>query len=162
MFGPLAAGAHNYAIQVTDNANVTTSAAGSFVVTAFSTPVISLVTVAEATPQNGILESNEVGVITWAVTDPNTITSRTLTVDGVAATAVYGPYGPFSGALYYAGTFGPLAAGSHSFVIKVTDSKGFSSTYNGAFPVTAVVTAAAHQRVALLNNVLDEMIRPII
>ena len=105
------------------------------------------------------------GVITWAVTDPNAIKSRTLTVDGVAATAIYGPYGPFSGAFYYAGTFGPLAAGGHSFVIKVTDSKGFSSTYNGTFPVTAAVAAAAaaaNQRVALLNNVLDEMIRPII
>jgi hypothetical protein len=138
VFGPLSAGTHTYRIQVTDANGQTASASGSFLVAPASSPVISSVVVAEAVPQNGILESNEQGVITWSDTDPNTITSRSLTVDGAPVTPLNGPYGPYAGGTYNnSGVFGPLAAGTHSFTIQVTDGAGGSASYNGTFTVVA-------------------------
>ena len=43
---------------------------------------ISGIVVAEATPQNGILESNEQGVLTWAALTTNPIASVALAIDG--------------------------------------------------------------------------------
>ena len=150
VFGPLAAGNHSYVIQVIDAAGLTASISGSFVVAPTSRPVISSVVVAEAAWQNGILESNEQGVVTWAVTDLNQSTSRSLAIDGAAATAIYGPYGPYSGSVYYAGVFGPLVAGSHSYTIQVTDSAGGSANMSGNFTVASpVAVAVAAARYAL-------------
>jgi hypothetical protein len=107
-------------------------------------PVISGVVVAEATAQNGILESNEQGVVTWAVTGPNPVRTKSLSVDGAPAIATYGPYGPYAGGAYfYSGVFGPLAAGSHAFVIQVTDSVGGAASYDGNFTVSAPVLTQA-------------------
>ena len=136
VFGPLAAGSHSYTIQVTDSTGMITTIQGTFVV-APAQSLISGVVVAEAVPTYGVLESNEEGVISWAVTDVNPIVSKSLTVDGSPAAALYGPYGPYGSSYYYSGTFGPLAAGSHSYVIQVTDSVGASSTYTGSFTVVA-------------------------
>ena len=79
------------------------------------------------------LFANEKGVVTWAVTDANPITSKSLTIDGVAA-AVGGPYGPN----YYAGTFGPLSAGVHTYTITVTDSLAHTTSYTNTFQVATV------------------------
>ena len=137
MFGPLAAGSHNYVIQVTDADGLTASLSGTFVVAAAAAPVIFGVVVAEATPQNGILESNEQGVVTWGVTDSSPITAKSLTVDGDPASATYGPFGPSaSGAYFYSGLFGPLEAGGHNYVIQVTDSVGGTASYSGNFTVS--------------------------
>ncbi|MEN6449330.1 MAG: S53 family peptidase [Thermoguttaceae bacterium] len=136
VFGPLSAGTHTYQIRMTDTNGQSGTASGSFTVTATSAPVISSVVVAEAVGGNGILESNEQGVVTWAVTDPSPLTSRSLRVDGVLATANYGPYGPYGGgAYYYSAVFGPLTAGAHSYVIQVSDSGGGAASYNGTFSV---------------------------
>ena len=100
-------------------------------------PVISLVVVTEANPQNGILESNEQGVITWAVTDTNPITSRSLTIDSVPASALGGPFGPYSGANYFYGLCNPVSVGVHSYTITVTDSLAHTTTYTNTFQVAA-------------------------
>ncbi len=160
VFGPLAAGPHTYAIHLTDSNGQSASATATFVVAAVSGPVISMVEVAEATPQNGILESNERGVISWALTDSNTITSTSLTVDGAAVSPIFGPYGPFSGSFYYSGVFGPLAAGSHAYAIQATDSAGQNASATGTFVVSPaagpaislVEVAAAAQNGVLRSN----------
>jgi len=97
-------------------------------------------------------------VVTWAVTDSSSITANTpksLTIDGAAATAIYGPYGPYGSSYYYAGVFGPLAAGSHNYVIQMTDSTGASTTYSGSFTVVAApaikVSAAPRVQAAALS-----------
>ena len=141
-FSPLAAGSHTYTIRVTDSAAQTTTATGSFVV-ASAGPVISQIVVTEAIPRNGALNSGEQGVISWAVTDPNPITNRSLKIDNKAATANFGPYGPYSGAYYYSGLFNPVSAGTHTFTIRVTDNKNLTTTYNGAFVALPVGGASA-------------------
>ena len=47
---------------------------------------------AEATPKNGILESNDQLVITWAVNGADSVGSKSLSVDGKAVSTIYGPY----------------------------------------------------------------------
>ena len=96
-------------------------------------PVISAVAVGEATPQNAKLESNEKLVVTWSAV--NGVASQTLTIDGQATTPIGGPYG----GMYYSCTFGPLAAGTHNFVIQANNATGGSSSYNGSFDVLAPV-----------------------
>ena len=102
-----------------------------------ATPTIGSVVVAEATaPKNGILESNETLKITWAASSQHGIASQAVKVDGKAITPTIG--GPYGG-LYYACTIGTWAAGSHSYTIKLTDSKGVSSNSTGTFTVVAPV-----------------------
>ena len=137
VFSPLTAGTHNYTIQVTDSDFQTTTATGSFVVATVG-PAISLVVVAEATYQNGVLNAGEQGVITWAATSSNTIINRSLTVDNKPATANYGPYGPYSGSYYFAGVFGSVSTGTHNFTVRVTDNKGVTNTLSGSFAVSKV------------------------
>ena len=148
---PLTAGDHSFAITMTDNLSQTTTYTGTFYVAPGPGPQISGVVVAEATPQNGILESNEQGVVTWAVTDSNSITSTSLTIDGVADNDVGGPFGS-----NYYGIFGPVAAGTHSYIISVTDSINVTTNYLGTFSVVAplaVSAAAAPQGVAAALSV---------
>ncbi len=123
VFGPLTAGTHSYVIQVTDNTGLTSTATSTFTVAAAG-PVISSIVVAEAKPQFGVLESNEQGVISWALADSKTITATSLRVDGVAVSPIYGPYGPYGNSYYYSGVFAPLAAGGHTFTVQATDSSG--------------------------------------
>ncbi|MBU4273405.1 MAG: hypothetical protein KKA28_16220, partial [Planctomycetes bacterium] len=133
--GTLSAGAHNYSIVATDNAGNPTSPAytGTFDVLPTTGPTISHVVVAEAgTAKNGTLESSDKLLITWSATRFNGIASKSLTVDGQAVSTIYGPYGD-----NYAGVFGPLAAGQHTFTIEVTDANGIASTHNGTFNVAA-------------------------
>jgi hypothetical protein len=139
LFGPLAAGTHTYVIQVVNNQGVVGGSSGTFVVTT-APPLISGVVVAEATRQDGILQANEKGVITWALTDGNPITSEALTVDGTAVSPILGPFGPSGSNLFYSATFDPLTAGSHSYTIEMTDNTGQSNSVSGTFTVAPVPT----------------------
>ena len=92
--------------------------------------------VAEATFQNGILQSNEQGVITW-LAGPGQIASASLTIDGTAISPLFGPipFGPNQSA--FSGVFGPLSVGDHTFAIGVTSSVGTTAAFNGTFTVSA-------------------------
>ena len=138
VFGPLTAGTHTFSIQATDAQSVPGTYNGTFDVVAGAGPTISSIVIAEATPQNGKLESNEKLVVTWDVTSADGIASQSVKVDGNTVGPIYGPYG-----VYYADVFGPLAAGSHSMVIQTTDAQGVSSAYNGTFDVSAVAGPAS-------------------
>ena len=140
-FAPLAAGTHTYVIQVTNNQSVGSGTSGTFVV-ASAPPLISSVVVAEATPQDGILQANETGKITWALADGNPITSESLTVDGSPVSPILGPFGRSGGNLFYKATFGPLAAGSHSYTIEMIDNTGQSNSVTGTFTVAPVPAPA--------------------
>jgi hypothetical protein len=98
-------------------------------------PVIGSVVAAEATPQNGKLESNEKLKITWAAASSLGIASQTLAIDGTKIKPINGPYG----GLYYSCPIGKYGVGSHSYTITATDSNGVSSSNTGIFNV---VTAA--------------------
>jgi hypothetical protein len=95
--------------------------------------LISSVVVAEATPSNGILESNENLVITWQITSAYSLASQTVTVDGRTITPINGPYS----SVYYSCTIGTWAVGDHSYAIQATDSKGVSGSSTGTFTVVA-------------------------
>ncbi len=94
---------------------------------------VSSVVVAEATPTNGILESNENLVITWQITSAYSLASQTVTVDGKAMAPITGPY---SG-IYYSCLIGTWAAGTHTYAIQATDSKGVAGSSTGNFTVVA-------------------------
>jgi hypothetical protein len=157
VFGPLAAGTHSYIIQVRNSTGVVGTTSGTFMVAA-APPLISSVAVAEATRQDGILQANEKGVISWALTDGNPITSKSLTIDG-AAIAIRGPFGPVSGNLFYSAGFGPLVAGSHSYTIQMTDSAGQSNSVNGTFTVAPIpipsISLVAVAEATRQNGVLE-------
>ena len=127
-------GTHSYKITLTDKKGASVSSTGTFPVVAPLPPAISAVVVAEAsTPKNGILESNEPLIITWAGTSSLGIAAQTLSVDGKATAAINGPYA----GLYYGCTIGIQSAGSHQYVIAATDSKGGTFSLTGAFTVAA-------------------------
>jgi hypothetical protein len=167
VFNPLTAGTHNYTIRATDGSAQTTTVTGTFIVASVG-PVISQVVVAEATYRNGVLNTGEQGVITWAATSSNPITKRSLTVDNKPATANYGPYGPYGSAFYYASVFGSVSTGTHNFTIRVTDNKGTTSTFSGAFAVskvggtsvvaTASVTALTAEQIASMMAEADRQL----
>ncbi|MCD4727189.1 MAG: hypothetical protein K8R46_05985, partial [Pirellulales bacterium] len=140
VFGPLAAGSHDYTIEVTDTNGIASIHNDTFNVSASVVvgPTISNVVVAEAgTAKNGTLESSDNLVITWSATSDSGIASKSLTVGGQTVSTVYGPYGD-----YYAGVFGPLEAGDHDYTIEVTDINGIASTHNGTFNVIAAASVA--------------------
>ena len=95
---------------------------------------ISNVVVAEANaPKNGILETTDsLFVITWTINTPDTITGKSLTIDGKTVSPIYGPFGNS-----YAAQFGPLGAGTHNYDIQATDSKGDVADSAGTFNVVA-------------------------
>ena len=94
------------------------------------------------TPKNGKLESNETLKITWAASSRYGIASQTMTVDGKAIAPINGPYG----GLYYSCPIGTWSAGSHTYTITATDSKGVSSISTGTFTVAAAGAADHRQR----------------
>jgi hypothetical protein len=109
--------------------------AGSKTVTYRTSPIIDRMVVAETnTPKNGVLEADEVLKLTWATTSKKKLASQAVTIDGRKVTTISGP---FSG-LYYSCSLGKLGAGSHTYVIKATDSAGIASSVTGTFTVVAV------------------------
>ena len=107
---------------IADNPNMAATSTDNTV--AYGVVSISHVVVAEATPRNGILDSNDQLVITWAVDDVDSVGSKSLSVDGRPVSVIYGPYPGGAGTYLFAGVFGPIGAGNHSYGIQSADSKG--------------------------------------
>jgi hypothetical protein len=129
----LSAGTHTYVIQVSNAASSPVSAqiTGTFAVQGSNPgPTISGVVVAP---------SASVPVLTWSAADPNGLGAMTLTIDGKAISAIYGPYGSSTSA-NYAGAIGTLGAGTHTYVITATDkaTPSASSQSSGSFVVGPV------------------------
>jgi hypothetical protein len=132
--GTWAVGTHTYVLQSTNANGASARSSGTFTVAAPLPPVIAGVLVAEAAaPKNGKLESNEKLKITWAASSSSGIASQTVTVDGKTMTPINGPYG----GLYYSCVVGTLSAGSHTYKIKSTDSRGVAATSTGTFTVVS-------------------------
>jgi large repetitive protein len=118
VYGALLSGTHTYAITATNGLGNSSVYTGTFSVTG---PTISMVSASTAK-----------GLITWNAADPIGVTGSSLTVDGVAVTNLCGPFTAPPG-LNYAGAYGSLSSGNHTYVIKATDSAGNSSQYTGTF-----------------------------
>jgi len=135
----LAAGEHTYTITVEDGNGLVTTTADTFNVEA-GQMTISDVIVTEHGTKDGVLDTTDQILITWAVTDNNPmVTSATLTIDGTtSARDIYGPYSSSSAdTTYWAGVLNSLTAGTHSYTITVYDFNGLSQTYTDTFTVSA-------------------------
>jgi hypothetical protein len=157
-FGPLSAGTHSYVVRVTDSKGFVANGSGTFVV-APAAPVVSQIVIAESPRQNGILQSGEKGVISWASTSRNRIASRSLTVDS-STIATYGPFVVSSALSYFSGVFGPLPAGTHKYAIKMTDSTGLSGSATGTFVVAAAPPPVISLAVVAENPWKNGIIEP--
>ena len=162
VFGPLAAGTHYYAISSAGTTGAAATTSGSFKVLS-STPTISNVVVAEATPKNGVLNSTDQLVLTWAVNGAARVASSSLNVDGKPVTVICGPYAAGVNTWYIAGVFGPLGVGTHSYTIQSKDGKGNAAGYSGSFSVVAALTvetsASPTGQIQLLT---DGQLQPIV
>ena len=101
---------------------------------------VSGVVVAEATPGNGVIDSSDQLLITWAVGAADSVGSESLTVNGNAVPVIFGPYGAGAGTWYLGGLVGPLSTGTHSYTIVSADSEGQSATVSGTFNVAYAAT----------------------
>jgi hypothetical protein len=130
-------GTHKYAITATDKVGKTSTLSGSFVVTA---PTIGNVAMATAK-----------GFMTWFATASRGVASVGLTVDGKQVSKTSGP----NAAGNCSGTFGALSAGTHRYVITVTDKGGKATTLAGSFVVSKASkpTAASGVRSAVSDSV---------
>jgi hypothetical protein len=150
--GTWAAGNHSYAIHATDSMGNTADSTGMFSVVAPPLGISSVVVAEAGTVKNGILESNEPIKITWAASAAIAIVSQTMTVDGRATSPINGPY---SG-LYYSCPIGTWAGGSHTYVIRATDTRGTvyqsSNTFTVAAALTVDASAAPPTSAALLSD----------
>ena len=169
--GSLGAGVHTYAITSTDGKGNSGSLSGSFTVADASGLQVSNVVVAEdQLPRNGVLESNEQLVITWTLTGPDAATTAaantSLSVDGNTVTAKYGPYGTVNSNAYnWAGVFGSLSAGVHSYTIVANDSNGNAASYSGSFSVSSaggLLLEASAPPSDNVNLLTDQQLQPII
>jgi hypothetical protein len=112
-----AIGTHKYVITATDKNGKKVTFSGSFVVAA---PTISNVTVAAAK-----------GLVTWTAAASRGVASVALTIDGKRVSKTSGPNA--AGNCY--GSAGTLTAGTHKYVITVTDKGGKATTLSGSFAV---------------------------
>jgi hypothetical protein len=80
--------------------------------------------------------------VSWNVADADGVKTSSVRIDGVAASAIYGPYAAASG-VNYSGKFAVFSAGTHSYVITATDKAGNVSTFSGSFTVGSVVTGSS-------------------
>ena len=81
------------------------------------------------------------GLMTWNLQSPYGLAGTSLSVDGAAVWTIYGPYADPSGGVDYAGVFGSLPAGSHSYTITATDSFGISSQLSGTIAVGPTISS---------------------
>ena len=143
VLGTLSAGSHNYIITATDNLGNSSQYTGTFSTVANPIPTISMVAV-----------SATQGVITWNAADAAGVTCSSLTIDGAVVTTVYGPYTVAPG-LEYAGVYGGLLAGSHTYAITAADSAGNCSQSSGTFivagPTISMVAVSTTQGVITWN-----------
>jgi hypothetical protein len=136
-FGKLTSGTHNYVITATDRLGNVSQKSGTFTVKASNVaPVISNVYVGEAASgsnQNGVIENTDRVVITWYVAASNPITARSVKIDGQAVYNTGGPGGDGNGSYWC--VLEPMKAGTHTYSITMTDSKGLLKTVTGSFTV---------------------------
>ncbi len=154
--GKRAAGTHSYTIKTTDSKGRSSNVSGTFTVVAPAPPIIASATVKESNSsnKNGKLESTDVLTLLWSAKSGSGIASQTVKVDGKAVK----PIKAISGGSYYFCSLGKRAAGTHSYTIKTTDSKGRSSNVSGTFTVVASASAmSSAARAGLLTAVLDEV-----
>jgi hypothetical protein len=134
--GTRSVGTHSYTIKTTDTQGVTFTKTGTFVVSTPAPPSVGSVVVAEAAaPKNGILESTDKLIVSWAASSQFGVKTQQLAIDGKAIATINGPY---SGLYYYA-AIGKLPVGKHTYAIKSTDAKGYSTTVGGTFSVSPQV-----------------------
>ncbi len=145
-FGPLAAGNHTYTLELTDLSGGYAKYEQPFDVAAApipsGPPVIARMIVTEGligSDNDGILETSDRVLVTWHVSNLAGVASRSFKVNGTSVVPNIG--GPDAAGDYYA-TFGPLAAGSYTFTIDVSDTLGRSNSQTGQFNVIGTATAA--------------------
>jgi hypothetical protein len=140
VYGALSSGNHTYVITATDSAGNSSQCAGTFDVAG---PTIGMLVVDPT--QN---------VITWNAIDADGVASSRLTVDGTAVTMLYGPYAASSG-VNFAGVYGELPSGNHTYVVTATNSDGnwtqCTGTFSVAGPTISRVVAAPEQDVITWN-----------
>ena len=151
-FGPLPAGDHTYTIQAVDSKGLASRADGVFqvkhVIGNGAPAAIFNVVLAES-PTNQILNgaswkpdgvptSREAVNVTWTLSDPDGIESKSISIDGTPVTLIYGPYGA-----NYSAVALPLPQGSHTFTIRAIDNEGLESRYDSTFYVAAGLTLDA-------------------
>ncbi|NLF06830.1 MAG: hypothetical protein GX594_02475 [Pirellulaceae bacterium] len=90
---------------------------------------------------NDVLENTDKLLITWAVRGVDATPNVELLVGGQKVSTIYGPYMSADGAYMFAGVFGPLAAGTHSYTIKSLDGLGDATTRAGEFNVSIPAVA---------------------
>ncbi len=164
VFGPLSA-RHNYSIQSVDgNGKAATPYAGSFTVLGPTGPTISSVMVVDAKTNSPILDLGDQTEITWAVGGATSVGNESLSVNGKAVTAMYGPYAAGANTWYLGGLFGPLAAGTHSFTIQSADGSGNAATpYTGSFNiVSALMVNASAAPSGLAAPLTESQLQPIV
>jgi hypothetical protein len=125
--GAFAAGSHSYTIAATGKNGGKSTSTGQFNVTAG--PSICAVKVSTASLSVSI---------NWKIYAPGGVKSYALTIDGNAVTVVP-PSAPGTG---YTGTTGSLAAGTHNYVITVTDNAGRVATFASSFRLPTTSSAA--------------------
>jgi hypothetical protein len=146
--GSLAAGNHTYVITMVDSKGKIAIANGSFSVSVPSNPpTIPDVLVVEAfsgSDLDGVMEDTDRLLVTWAVAGDNAIVSKSFTVDGQVVGAIGDPGGNGIGNYWCA--FSPLDAGTHTYVITVTDNLGGTATATGTFDVVSTTSGLMARR----------------
>ncbi len=74
------------------------------------------------------------GRITWNVFDPLGVAGSALQIDGVTV-AVAGPFAASNGGVNFSGSFGPLLAGTHRYLITASDTGGNTASATNQFTV---------------------------
>ena len=145
VFGPLAAGNHTYTIELTDASGGYVKYEQPFDVAAVPVPpgppVIAKMVVTEATKgsdHDGVLETSDRVLVTWHVASSAGIASRSFKINGTSVVPSIG--GPNATDDYYA-SFGPLAAGTYTYTIDVTDTGGLTNSQTGQFIVVGASAA---------------------
>ncbi len=150
--GGLSAGTHSYVIYATDTAAspATSQYTGSFNVAALTAqgPAITNIVI-ESLSGGANIQSNSQIIVSWTLTDSAGIFATNATIDGVSATALYGPYGS-----NYSATFNPMSAGTHTVTITAADNSSAHSTsqQTQTFSVAQVATAAVLAQAAATSQ----------
>ena len=148
-FGPLAAGDHEYSIELVYAGDLPSSKTDTFEVQEVTAPEISNVALVETdvNGRDGVFESDEGLTISWVEVDSADVVTRTLTIDGEVQNGVVGP--DQSGYCYF--NFGPLSAGDHEYSIELVYTGDLPSSKTDTFEVQEV-TAPEISNVALVET----------